>query len=54
MESSQKSNACCVCRYTTCVPEYTTVPLGIQDVFAGKLNVAISAGTELKRLCLRI
>ena len=54
IESSQKSNACCVCRYTTCVPKYTTVPLGIQDVFAGKLNVAVSVGTELKRLCLRI
>ena len=34
-----------VCRYTTCVPKYTTVPLGIQDVFAGKLNVAVSVGT---------
>ena len=29
--------------------------MGMQDVFAGKLNVAISGGTELlKRLCLRI
>ena len=39
---------------TTFVPEYTTVPVDIKDVFAGRLNVAISVGTELKRLCLRI
>ena len=53
IESSQKSNTCCVCRYTTCVVEYTTVPVGIEDVFAGKVNVAVSVGTELKQLCLR-
>ena len=27
------------------------LPLGIQDVFAEKLKVAISVGTELKWLC---
>ena len=28
--SSQKSNTCSVCRYTTRVPEYTAVPLDTQ------------------------
>ena len=34
------------------VPEYTAVPVDTQDVFAGKLDVAV--GIQLKRMCLRI
>ena len=40
------SNTCCVRRYTTCVPGYTTVSVDKQHVFVVTLDVAV--GTQLK------
>ena len=40
MQLSLHSNTCCVRRYTTCVPGYTTVSVDIQHVFVVTLDVA--------------
>ena len=48
--SSQLSNTCCVRRYATCVPGYTSVSVGIQHLFVVTQDAAV--GTQLKQLCM--
>ena len=50
--SSQTSNTCCVCRYTTCVSGYSTLSVDKEHLFVCTLEVAV--GTQLKQLRLRI
>ena len=39
-ESSQTSDTCCVCRYTTCVPGCTIVSVDMQHMFVSTLDEA--------------